>query len=331
MQNGSQATIRISPEIPKEIAGESFEVQLLGRMIDLVRTSTGYVVAPDARQHVEIDLKGLRRFSLDSTSPIVEAIRHVIDAEVMSHKSTTRDEIARAMGMERFDIEHLLQEICRQHEDSIPYFEVLWSLPSSVTSGGRAMSGAVFVTAEAISSLDASGWLAQQRQAHKHDAFQTRMDWNAQTDGRWVYPVPHSDWRQIAFGHEEDFVAIEKRAADSFEVSIETPGFEATEHVGFYPSLAKAMRAGGRVAYDIENSSDDKVLASMGLPDGEWELCAREGTIEARCLANPNLFIERGATSPGEFTLFNLNEEVAVLENPWELLQHLPQPAPSGR
>ena len=331
MRNGSEASIRISPEIAKEIAAESFEVQLLGRMIDLLPTSTGYAVAPDAKQHVEIGLKGLRRFAMDSTSPIVEAIRHVIEADRASDKSITRDDIARAMGMEHFDIEHVLQEICRQHEDSIPYFEVLWSLPSSVTSVGRTMFGAAFVTAESISTLDPGGWLAQQRQAHDHDVFQTRTEWNADADGRWVVPVPHCDWKQIAFGHEEDFVAIERCAANSFKVSIEMPGSETTEQVGFYPSLAKAMRVGSRVAYEIDSNADDRVLASMGLPEDEWELYDREGCIKAQCVTNPDLFIERSATSPGEFSLFIRDEEIAVHENPWELLQHLPQASPSAR
>ncbi|NTF17102.1 hypothetical protein G6L37_01490 [Agrobacterium rubi] len=325
MQNGSDLSISFSPEIPKDLAAECFEVQLLGRMIDLVRTSTGYVIAPDARESFEIDLRGLRRYALESKTPLVEALRHVVDGDMMRNKVVTREDIASAMGLERFGIENVLQEICRQYEDSIPNFQLLFSLPARAATGGRATSGAQFITADSISTLDPSAWLTLQRHNHSHDAFQIRMDWIAGEDGRYTYPVPHCDWRQIAFGHAEDFVAIGRYDENSFEVSIEIPGAEATEHVGFYPSLAKAMRAGGRVAYEIENNADDKVLASMGLPAGEWELCERQEGIKARCLTIDDLSIESDADRPGEFTVFHHSEEIAVLENPAELLQHLPK------
>lgn len=322
MQNNPGFSISIQPAIPADLADSCFEVQLLGRMVGLTRTSAGYVVSDEARFNDEINLAGLRSQIRDYHSPLADGLRHVIDMPALSDKKIARADIARAMNMDSFGIEHVLQEICRLHEDRVPCFELTWS--HGATNDARASIGAQFITPDAIRTSDPAMWLDHQKKAHAHDAFQLAMDWEQTGTTRWEIELPCRHWRQVADRLGSETVVI-TGSRNRFSVDIEQPDHSGKENVGVYPTLSRAMHVGGKVADELESTADMAMLASMGLAEGEWEITESEkGGISARSLIDPDMTIVWGASRALEFTLFAGIDEIAVRSDPSELLKHLP-------
>lgn len=327
MSNNAEFSITIRPAIPADLTDKCFEILLLGRMLELTRTSDGYIATPGSGFHDDIDLTGLQRSIYGYDSPLANALRDVIVKPPLSDKKVTRDDVARAMNMPRFDVEHVLQEICRLHEERIPHFELTWSHAADMY--GRGATGAQFITPDGIATSDPLTWLQHQKNAYDHDTFQSGIEWEQAGHDRWEIELPIRDWRQAAFRLEPETLVV-TATGKRFELSMDRPDDGQSEHLGSYPTLRRAMLMGGQVAYEAENNSDRAILESMGLSDGEWEITeVGRGVLSARSMIDPDLVIAWDTYKSMHFTLISGTVEIAATEYPMQLLPHLDQgPAP---
>jgi hypothetical protein len=181
------------------------------------------------------------------------------------------DDIAKALGLEKFGLENVLQEICRNNRDRLPYFEIQWSVTDENMRRGRVGGGAQFVTAEGVRTLDAARWVEEQRSQFQHDDLQRRIEWDRLSGGSYFQLLPRTTWRSIVFEDTQDLVMIDETDG-GYEVGIQLSETGVKQLVGTYASMAEAMRVGGDIVYEAGNTADDKVLASMGLSGQEWEL-----------------------------------------------------------
>ena len=331
MQNEATIRITVAPAVPADIIEDTFEGRLLGAMASLRHTDGAYEVSAIGGIETMFKPRMLMDAAEASHSRLATAMLPVIRQARAEGDLVSLDDMAKAIGTDSFDIEHLLQEICRLHEDRIPHFEIQWTVAGQASlAGGRTGSGAQFVTAEGIKTLSVTAWLKEQRGYAAHDLFQTKIEWDYIDGGGYYQFLPHTRWEAVVGEHAQDMVTIE-RMDSGFEVDIRLCESGGTVHVGSYPSLAEAMRVGGRLVADAEATSESRLMASMGLAAGEWEVedLSADG-LHLSSLAHPGFAIiydplRDGGSDIGHFRLVDINDEViASATDPAELSQHLP-------
>lgn len=315
----AETSININPPIPRDIAGSSFEINLLGRMLPLVPVGDGYRVNAAAHFSDVLDLTGLRRFAMERSSPLIDAIRPFIDLPPGSNMKVTRPQIAEAMGIASFEVEHVLQEICRLHEDRVPHFELTWSH----AVGGRSASGAAFITPDFIHKLDPQQWLSNEKAMVAHDNLQFGMEWEPTDRDRWEIELPPRNWIHIALRYAPEAVVI-RRSGQQFTVDLIGHEDEGARHIGICRTLTRAMRIGAFAAQEAELSAEGRLLKSMGLDEDDWEIVESPHTpIMARSLITWEVVI---TFEPGnmEFTLWNDREILASRKDPQDFKRFIP-------
>lgn len=292
MSNNKSLAITISPEIPHHIIERTFEGLLLKRLVTTWRTGTGYEISSSEGVSRHIFVSDELVAASRSGTPLALGLRAVILAAVENKEVLGLDDMARALHQPHFDVEHVLQAICKLYPNDLPYFEILWSVSQGlVPEHGRVGGGAQFVTADGVKSLTTLKWIEEQRASFNHEMFQIRMDWDEIAPGTLYRKISHTDWRSIVNEDTEDFVQI-RDVNGSHEVSIQRAA-GVGEWVDTYRSLKEAMLKGGKIADDVEENIDAKILASMGLSEEDWTLEMNElGMPVAFYQSNSNVWMQ---------------------------------------
>jgi hypothetical protein len=273
MSDDITTPITVSPEIPEDIIQNTFEGRLLTLLVDVWRTADD-TFQVSSRKGVDrhVSPRHLQEHAENSQTPLAVAMLPRIIEARREGDLLSLDDIAEATGRKTFGLEHLLQEICKLHSDRLPYFEILWSvsqgyMPDNLRVGG----GAQFVTAAGVRTLDASQWIAEQRQHFLHDQFQMKLDWEVLAPGQLFRELPHSSWQSIAFEHPRNLVVIDS-TGDKHEVGIRSAETGMTTPAGRYTDMAEAMRRGGSIVLSAESHADADILDSMDLSAEDWEV-----------------------------------------------------------
>lgn len=280
--SGSVIKIAVSPDVPHDIIDDTFEGALIRRMVGVMRTKDGYELWSNAGvENAAVNLDELLELARGSGSPFATVAVPMLEKAIAEKEYLFLDEYGEALGIEQFDIAHVLQELCRMYPDRLTHFEVAWAeVTSSATPDfGRLGGGADFVTADAIESVNAKSWLDEMRAALKHERARAQVHhaiWK-KVDHRsaWRVAIPHSDWVSIAADKRHDY----------FEVAETKTGYRLS-HSGWeepmdFASIGEAMEEGKSLFRELTRSRNADLLASMGLPSGEWHL-VHEGDIAAK-------------------------------------------------
>lgn len=280
--SGSSIKLVVSPEIPHSIIDDTFEGALIRRMVGVLRTKDGYEIWSNAGiENAAVNLDELLELARGSGSPFATVAVPMLEKAIAENEYLFLDEYGEALGIEQFDIAHVLQELCRMYPDRLTHFEIAWAeVTSSATPDfGRLGGGADFVTADAIESVNAKSWLEEMRASLRDERARTRVHhpiWE-RVDHRsaWRAVIPHSDWVSIAADKRHDY----------FEVA-ETKTQYRLSHSDwneplYFASIGEAMEEGNRLFREVTRSRDADLLASMGLSSREWHL-VDEGDIAAK-------------------------------------------------
>lgn len=325
--SGSVIKIAVSPDVPHDIIDDTFEGALIRRMVGVMRTKDGYALWSNAGvENAAVNLDELLELARGSGSPFATVAVPMLEKAIAEKEYLFLDEYGEALGIEQFDIAHVLQELCRMYPDRLTHFEVAWAeVTSSATPDfGRLGGGADFVTADAIESVNAKSWLDEKRQAlRKAGDYRPGGSWE-KVEGRdvWRAPVMHADWASIAADEPHDYFEVEK-----IEITLRGMEYKMSHSAVDTPRYFRDAKGAFEAAVDwhrqIAHDRRNKILQSMGLWPGEWALTDTVYLRAERIAPAGSEIAMVYSADDHVWTLMDGEQELGRAEEPQELLELL--------
>lgn len=281
--SGSLIKISISPDVPHDIIDETFEGALIRRMLGVARTKDGYELWSNSGVDVAaVNLDELVKLADESDSRYATAALPLVMKAHSENEPLFLDELGEVLGIEDFDITHVLQELCRMYPERLTHFAVAWAeiTNDAIPDFGRLGGGADFVTADEIDGFSSKNWIEMKRQKLAESIRKRDYDpggvWE-KAEGRemWRALIPHSHWASIATNEPHEFIEIER-----VEITLNGKEFKVSESTLaqplFFATMDEAFKAGTERYRKAAARSRTQVFESMGLSPEEWAITKDE-------------------------------------------------------
>lgn len=276
--SGSMIKISVSPDVPHDIIDGTFEGALIRRMLGVARTKDGYELWSNSGVEVAaVNLDELVKLADESDSRFAKAALPLVIKAHEDNEPLFIDELGEALGIEDFDITHVLQDLCRMYPDRLSHFEIAWAEVTDTATPDfqRLGGGADFVTANSIESVNAKSWLDEKRQAIAKSAeYNPGASWEKVGRDIWRAHAMHTDWASIAGDEPHDYFEVEKIdiTLQGMEYKLSYSAVADILTPRYFQDAKDAFEAAKEWHRQIVGDRKEKILKSMGLSTDEWAL-----------------------------------------------------------
>lgn len=324
--SGSIIKIAVTPDVPHDIIDETFEGALIRRMVGVARTKDGYELWSNSGVEVAaVNLDELVKLAEESDSRLAQAAMPLLKTAVAANEPLFINELGEALEVEDFDIEHVLQELCRMYPDRLSHFEIAWAEVTNTATPDfhRLGGGADFVTANSIESVNAKSWLDEKRQAIAKSAeYNPGAFWEKVGRDIWRAHAMHTDWASIAGNEPHDYFEVEKIdiTLRGMEYKLTYSAVAGTLTPRYFQDAKGAFEAAKEWHRQIVGDRKEKILKSMGLSTDEWALTDAV-LLRAERIAPPGSEIAmQYSYDDHTWILTDCEEELARADEPEDLL-----------
>lgn len=305
MQPDVKISMTIHPEVSHDLMEKTFEGHLLAHIIRPMRTGTGYELrAPNGVSPVFSDLPNLLEKALESDGDLADRMVPVLARAIAEDRGPYDatlgfDELSEALG-EDFDLETVLQEVCRLHPETHPFFQVLWATHLDDASRqfadhGMVGGGAQIVTATGVETMDVRNWLdsrtAEIRKSIALTSVKDEFEFRGTTvrNGHWYIDLPEVDWNRVARGEAAHQLRIGQ--ASQGEYRLQKVEGEDIEPVDVFETLEKAKSMALNLVKYREIRQEGRLLESVELVPTSWKIRWEEGVPVAALRSDPTVTI----------------------------------------
>lgn len=301
-----KTSMTIHPEVSHDLMEKTFEGHLLAHMIRPMRTATGYDLrAPDGVSPVFSDLPSLLEKALESEGDLADRMVPVLARAIAEDRGPYPatlhfDELSEALG-EDFDLETVLQEVCRLHPETHPYFQVLWAThlgddSRQLADHGMVGGGAQIVTATGVETMDTRAWIdrrtAEIRKSLTITSVKDEFEFRGTTErnGHWYIDLPEVDWNRIARGETAHQLRIGLGSQGDYR--LEKVEGEVIEPVDAFETLEKAKSMALNLVKLREVRQEGRLLDSVELIPTSWKIRWEGGVPVAALRSDPTVTIK---------------------------------------
>lgn len=329
--SGSHIKISISPDVPHDIIDETFEGALIRRMLGVARTKDGYELWSNSGVDVAaVNLDELVKLADESDSRYATAALPLVMKAHSENKPLFLDELGEVLGIEDFDITHVLQELCRMYPERLTHFAVAWAeiTNEAIPDFGRLGGGADFVTADGIDSFNSKAWIEQKLQDFAASrTFVPGKQWRKLKGLEvWRAAAAHTDWRSVTRGQSSNFFEVEKivRAEEEMELPVQYRiSLTLSNDERFATTVKEAFDVADHWRRTAARESDRAVLASMGLSADEWAITKDEWVRVDRISPPGSEIYMTFDPDEGEWVLWDGDQLLGQEDEPQDLLAML--------